>query len=398
MKIRNLLSCWAFLSLAVFVPAALPIPASDAKSDEAPPSITRIWLTHRSNDPSRLVVSWMSEKTGSSVVEFGTTPDYGRVVRIPGRRTLHHVEIPLTERDATCHYRVRTGDQTSTGHTFKAYPTDVLRVAVVANWQRRPDLSALLEDDVHLLVTAGDNVSSIWESSEPGEKESVAAYADLVDAYPELFRSIPFMPAQGNHDREIRPRTGRPPPQPVYDLDATAFRRFFQLPDEEWKWRFDIPDFRARFIALDFHHISDHGTTWQSCRDFDENSEQFHWYKELMEQRPSGFIITVYNERNAAIRNQAGGRWHQLFRKGTACITGFGHYGERAELDGLLYYDTSLHGRGHQYPDPHSKAVHGEDNYMLLTFDRAERTLVIEMKNLEGRTLGRVTVRDPTGP
>ena len=351
--------------------------------------VERVWLTHRSNDPSSLVVSWMTTSPGDSVVRFWTAGGDRQEVRIAGHRTLHHVEIPLTERDTVYHYSVRTGEQESSTGTFKAYPTDVLRVAVVANWQSRPDLSALLKDDPHLLLTAGDHISSIWQYGEPGDKECVAAYAALVDAYPELFRSIPFMPAQGNHDREIRPRGDGPPEKPVYDLDATAFRRFFELPDEEWKWRFDVPDFQVRFIALDFHHISDHGTTWQSCHDFDEESEQFQWYRKLMEERPPGFVVTLYNERNASIRNQAGGQWHQLFRKGTACITGFGYYGERAELDGLLYFDTSLQGRGDQYPDPHSKVLHGEDNYLLLTFDRDDETMTVEMKALDGRVLDR---------
>ena len=39
-------------------------------------------------------------------------------------------------------------------------------------------------------------------------------------------------------------------------IDATAFRRFFELPGDEWKWHFDVPDFDVRFIALDLNHIA----------------------------------------------------------------------------------------------------------------------------------------------
>ena len=56
--------------------------------------------------------------------------------------------------------------------------------------------------------------------------------------------------------------------EPVYDVEATAFRKFFPLPDDGWKWRFDIPDFSVRFIALDLHHIQDMGTTWQTGHPF----------------------------------------------------------------------------------------------------------------------------------
>ena len=36
----------------------------------------------------------------------------------------------------------------------------------------------------------------------------------------------------------------------VYDIEATAFRKFFALPGDGWKWHFDVPDFRVRFVAL----------------------------------------------------------------------------------------------------------------------------------------------------
>lgn len=306
---------------------------------------------------------------------------------------LHHVEIPLAERDTVYHYRVRTGSQQSQDATFQAYPTDMLRVAVAADWLRKPSLAALEAEQPHLLLTAGDHVTSLWESCTPGDKECMAAFTTLIDTYPELFRSTPLMPVLGNHDREIRPRGSKPPAEAVYDVDATAFRRTFPLPGDGWKWYFDVPDFAVRFVALDLNHTSDQGTTWQSCHDFDEQSEQFRWYKELMAQRPPGFVVTLYNERNATSRNHARGAWHQLFRQGTACITGFGYFAERAEVDGFPYYNTSLSGTGDVYADPHSKFLAREDNYMLLTFERQQATMTIEIKSLAGPTLDRKTFR-----
>lgn len=349
--------------------------------------ITRIWLTHKTNDPSKVVVNWMSDEPGNAVVGFGLTTEYEQEVRIDENTTLHHVEIPLRHRDAVYHYSVRTGDQRSADATFKAYPTDVLRVAVVADWQGKPDLSAIVKDDVHLLLTAGDNIASIWQTCGEGQKDCVKPYAALIDAYPKLFRSTPFIPVLGNHDREIRPRGDKPPAEPVYDVDATAFRRFFELPGDEWKWHFEVPEFGLRLVALDFNHISDFGTTWQTCHAFDQNSDQFRWYEKLMEQ-PSGFVVTLYNERNASIRNQAGKQWHDLFRRGTCCVTGFGYFAERAEVDGFLYYNTSLNGRGDQYPDPSSKFLAGEDSYVLLTVKR-NGPMTVEIKSLKNTVLDR---------
>jgi hypothetical protein len=191
----------------------------------------------------------------------------------------------------------------------------------------------------------------------------------------------------GNHDREIRPRGAKPPAESVYDVDATAFRRFFELPGDEWKWHFDLPEFDLRFVALDFNHISDFGTTWQTCHAFDENSGQFRWYEKLMERMP-GFAVTLYNERNSNIRNQADGKWHQLFRHGTYCITGFGYFAERAEVDGFPYYNTALNGKGDQYPDPQSKFLAGEDSYILLTVTSGGE-MTVEIKSLAGEVLDR---------
>ncbi len=355
--------------------------------------ITRVWLTHRTNTPSHLVVSWMSSEPGDSVVKFGPAADQLETIRIQGKRTLHHVEIPLVEQDKLYHYQVRTGTQESALATFKGYPTDVLRVAVVADWQGQPDLSALMQDDPHLLLTAGDNISQFWRLCEEGQKDCVEPYARLVDAYPALFRSIPFMPAQGNHDREIRPRGSQPPEEPVYDLEATAARKFFALPDQGWKWSFSVPNFQVQFVALDFHHISDFGTTWQSCQPFDADSAQFRWYRKLLTERQP-HLVTLYNERNASIRGQVQGAWHEMFRQGTCCITGFGHYAERAEVDGFPYYNTSLQGRGNQYPDPHSRFLAGADNYLLLTFLQ-DGALRVEIKSLTGKVLDRQEYQTP---
>lgn len=351
--------------------------------------VERVWLSHRSNDPSKLVVNWTTTEPGESVVRFGRTSQYSDEVRVGNDTAMHHVEIPLAETGGVYHYSVSTGRQTSEDATFKAYPTDVLRVAIAADWQGLPDLSAIIKDDVHLLLTAGDNISNRHQLCGDGNKECVKPYAKLIDRYPELFRSTPFMPVLGNHDKEMRPRGSKPPNEPVYDIDATAFRRFFELPDDEWKWHFDVPGFDVRFVALDLNHISDFGTTWQACHSFKEGSKQFEWYKKLTSDQSRKFVVTLYNERNASMRAQERGAWHDMFRKGTIAITGFGYYAERAEVDGFTYYNTSLSGKGDQYPDPKSQFLKGEDSYILLTVTKNPPKMIVEIKGLDGSVLDR---------
>ncbi len=354
--------------------------------------VERVWLTHQSHDPSKVVVSWTSATPMESVVRFGVNENYGQEARVDGTRTLHHVEIDASKPDTPYHYSVGPKEHATPDATFKSLPTDEYRIAVVSNWHAKADLSALIADDVHLLTTGGDNISSIWQTCGEGKPDCTGAYEALIGRYPELFRSTLFMPVLGNHDREIRPRGDRPPPEPVYDIEATAFRKFFALPGDEWKWTLDVPGFDLRLIALDFNHTSDVGTTWQTCHPWGTDSEQFRWYEQQMTDANPKFVLTLYNERNANMRGHVKGAWHELFRKGSACITGFGHFGERAEVDGFPFYNTSLNGRGAKYPDPKSQVLHSADNYLLITARKGSDKLIVEIKGLDGKVLDRSEV------
>jgi hypothetical protein len=213
------------------------------------------------------------------------------------------------------------------------------------------------------------------------------AFGELVDKYPALFASTPWMPLLGNHDRELRPRGPKPPPEPVYDIEATAFRQFFALPGEQWKWHFDVPEFGVRFVALDFSHLSDQGTTWQTCHSPKRGGPQFDWYRDLMAGSHQPFVITLNNERNATVRALENGDWGRMLSQNSLVITGFGYFAERAEVDGETYYNTSVSGTGTPYPDPKSALLKSEDNYVLLTFRRQPRDVRVDLKNLHGDIL-----------
>jgi hypothetical protein len=350
--------------------------------------IQRIWLTHQTNDPSKVVVNWQTSTLADSTVEFGETPALGQSARRDAPVTLHHVEIPLTRRDATYHYRVKSGPHTSAVHSFQGYPTDTLRVAVFADagFMKASWGEAIAKEKPHLLISAGDHIPSLHQGK-PVAPEDSTAFSRLVDRYPELFRSTPWMPLLGNHDREIRPRGPKPPPEPVYDVEAKAFRDFFALPGDEWKWHFDVPEFGVRFVALDLSHTSDHGTTWQTNHPYLPGSPQFDWFREIMAASRQPFLISLYNERNATVRGFAGGEYGKIIGQGSLAITGFGYYAERAEVDGVSYYNTSVSGTGTPYRDPKSALLKSEDNFMLLTFRRQPRELRVELKNLAGEVL-----------
>lgn len=348
--------------------------------------IERVWLTHASTDSSKLVVSWETDAPGDSVVEYGTSAELGHVVRRDGSVTLHHVEIPLEQRDVVFHYRVRSGGNASSISQFKAYPSRELRIAMVGDWgfAMDRDLSALKKDDPHLLVTLGDNVPDLYGEARKGTK----AFSALIDKHRELFRSTPFMPILGNHDREITPRGPKPPEHKVYDVEAAAYREFFALPGDEWKWHFDIPGFDLRLIALDLNHIQDIGTTWQTCHDWRPDAAQFRWYAETMQASSAGFVLTLMNEKQTQLQGLAKGAWHEHFRKGSALITGFGYFADRALLSGgLPYFNSCLKGTGDLYKDPKSVFHAREDNYLLFTLQAGAPTMTVQFKNLRGEVL-----------
>ena len=108
-----------------------------------------------------------------------------------------------------------------------------------------------------------------------------------------------------------------------------------------------------------------------------------------MSNKARTFVVTLYNERNGSMRAQERGAWHNMFRKGTIAITGFGYYAERAEVDGFTYYNTSLNGKGNQYPDSNSKFLKDADSYILLTLMKNPAKMVVEIKGLDGTVLDR---------
>jgi len=339
--------------------------------------IKRIWLTHRTNEPSHIVLSWYSYEAGNSEVCYRVGNEKECRIIINEQKKLHHVEIPLTEKDVVYNYKVITGKEESKTYSFKGYPSSgkILRIAIVGNWgfAENPDLTQLLKDNPHLLMTLGDNIKNLHEHC--GEENNSA---------PTLFQTIPFMPILGNHDKQIRPRGEKYPILPVYDINANSFRKFFELPDSEWKWYFNIPDFSIGFIALDLNHISDFGTTWQTCHDFHIGSEQMKWYNEILKKNTNKNTITLHNAKNQQMREIENGEWKRLFQMGTSVVTGYGYFSERANVRGFPYFNTSLKA-GDQYPDKFSEFLEVTGGYILMKISK--ETIGIEMKSLQGELL-----------
>ncbi len=353
--------------------------------------ITRIWLSHASNDPSELTINWESSDPSKAIVEFGETKELGQRTGNGETALRHHVTVPFASGKGRLFYRVGEGALVSSVWSVQRYPEDELRVAIIGDWSGGKALNpdGLPHDAPHLLVTAGDNVPRLWNQKAEGTK----AFAALIDSAPELFRSTPFLPVLGNHDRELTLRGPTPPDHPVYDIEATAYREFFALPDEEWKWQFTFPHFSLRLVALDLNHLSDFGTTWQTCHAWQKDSEQFQWYSGVMGEAREDFVVTVMNEKRTALEAAGKGLWAEQYLKGSALVTGFGHFAERSELAGRFpYFNTSVIGTGSLYLDPHSKFHASEDSYLLLTLKSDKRVMRAELKSLNGVVLEKIEI------
>lgn len=344
-------------------------------------AIERVWLSHQTNDPSKTTINWETSTPTTSRLYFGPTAEPTELIDTPVNQLRHHVEVPTPDTDQVWHYRIEsaTDAEQSISGCFKGTPSQTLRIAIIGDWGFASDraIDAIVKDDVHLLMTAGDNVANLYQKGAEGTK----AFSRLIDAHPALFQSIPFMPILGNHDREITPRGPKPPAHAVYDISATAFCTFFTLPGQEWHWHLDYPGFDLRIATLDLNHITDFGTTWQTCHAFDADSEQFLWYRDLIQQNSQRFFLTVMNERHTTLDSKTDGIWKSLFRQGSALITGFGYFAERAELDGLPYFNTCLKGDGSPYRDPKSAFFASQDNYLLITLEKDADTMTVQFKD-----------------
>ena len=350
--------------------------------------VERLWMTHQSPDNSKIVISWETTSPGDSVVEFGTSPRLGESVRVDGSRTLHHVEIPIPQKDVVYHYRVKSGDQVSDITTFKGYPSTLLKIAVVANIRADAKLNfaAIKKDAPHLLISAGDTAMQ-YQFATQADKQATKSHSTAIDTQAELFKSTPLMVSLGNLDRKIRPN-GLSLQEPGYDIEATGYRKFFALPGKEWLWAWDIPDFDLRLISVDMSHTGDFGKPNQACHAFGKDSEQFQWFEQTMNDTQAGFVVTLFGETGGTVRRHAEGGWKRVIGKGTLAISGECYHAERTEVDGVTYFNSSVRGNGTFGHDPQAAFSDKAASYQLLTLDREAGTLKSELKALDdGRVL-----------
>jgi len=83
------------------------VPNDSDTRDLTPPVISQILL---SASETRASVSWTTDEPANSIVDFGTSPDYGSFAALPDPVMAHDIQISGLTPDTTYHYRIRSSD------------------------------------------------------------------------------------------------------------------------------------------------------------------------------------------------------------------------------------------------------------------------------------------------
>ena len=142
------------------------------------PAIDCVWLTHSEPTADTVTISWMSPEPGESRVKIALEGEAEKEIVVEGKRTLHHVKVPVTLGTKRYQYQVFTGDKNSMPRRFKQYPDlrqpgAEMRVIIIGNrgyWNvKERNWKAVYALDAHMGLSVGDNVPLLYDADHLGE-------------------------------------------------------------------------------------------------------------------------------------------------------------------------------------------------------------------------------------
>jgi hypothetical protein len=227
------------------------------------------------------VICWVSQHPGSSVVEYGKTPELGRKETDPRVRRRHVVALAGLDPCSTYHYRVGGVGESSSKGSLRTAPVGEdshFRFAVVGDsgsgGKGQLAVAALLgclEPD--LVLHTGDVVYPAGQQRHY-DRRFFAPYRNLI-------KTVPVFPVLGNHD--------------VMRGDGTAFLENFHPTLESPRstkryYSFDWGN--THFVALDSElYHSDRGSDPERQKDFLEQdlaASRKHWKVAFLHRSPYG--------------------------------------------------------------------------------------------------------------
>ena len=377
------------------------------------PGIDCVWLTHSEPTADSVTICWMSPEPGESRLKIALEGEPEKEIVVEGERTLHQVKVPIALGTKRYQYQVFTGDKSSVPRRFKQYPDlrepgAELRVIIIGNrgyWNvKERNWNAVYALNAHLGVSVGDNVPLLYDAEHVGEAavHNLARYVRLIRSQMTWFATTPFMPVMGNHDHQIRdrkivekrPLTEEEKKNPVavaaYDVEGTAFREFFPLPDNRWTWHWNVPNTNVQFIGLDLNHDRDYGTTYGSCHAYHPESEQYKWFAKTIADTPDKIRVVLHNSAHSVGTHNDNALW-KLFNQCMVIFSGNSYIAARDRMKaGNLCYTTSLRGLATaKFRQGETFYSEGIDNFTLLTITADK--IRIELRKLEdGSVLDKV--------
>ncbi|HSK83316.1 MAG TPA: metallophosphoesterase [Rubrobacter sp.] len=227
------------------------------------------------------VICWVSQHPGSSVVEYGKTPELGRKETDPRVRRRHVVALAGLDPCSTYHYRVGGVGESSSKGSLRTAPVGEdshFRFAVVGDsgsgGKGQLAVAALLgclEPD--LVLHTGDVVYPAGQQRHY-DRRFFAPYRNLI-------KTVPVFPVLGNHD--------------VMRGDGTAFLENFHPTLESPRstkryYSFDWGN--THFVALDSElYHSDRGSDPERQKDFLEQdlaASRKRWKVAFLHRSPYG--------------------------------------------------------------------------------------------------------------
>ncbi len=290
-----------------------------------------------------VLIVWETDEAAHSVVEYGLTEEYGKVVSAAIPATKHVVSLTGLGPYTTYHYRVGTSEGALSGdNTFKtaAGPRQTtFGFAVLGDTRTNHHNHRLVVESI--IATRPDFYLHLGDMV--GDGSSLAEWEAFFRIEEELLSHVPIFSSLGNHEFNHRN---------YFDL--------FYLPNNERWYSFDYG--HAHFTCLQIDGFSS----------YRQGSEQYFWLEEDLAstEQPWKFVffhMPLYSSGPHGGDLQVRAALHPLFvRHGvdivfnahdhdyerslvdgvTYVVTGGGGaelYGKRSENDESVYYESTLH-------------------------------------------------------
>jgi hypothetical protein len=252
-------------ALALFAAARSAPPPHPGDRAEGPAVLVHPYL--QLPTPTGMTVMWETNRRLPGHVEFGTTPDLGRVAGSAEPSVLHEVRLEGLQPATAYYYRVRSGGLASGVHSFRsALPagTKRWRMAVYGDSRSNPATHRKVAELIErarpeLIVHTGDIVAN--------GKNHDSWRQEFFDPLGPLARSVPWVSTIGNHER-----------------DSDNYFSYMALPGNE------------RYFSLEFANADIVCLNSNSWIERGRDSQQFQWLTEhLGKPRPATWTFVVFH-------------------------------------------------------------------------------------------------------